>query len=138
VPELISVDVLLQCTENPHDRISHSVKLLLSKKLGTFEQKARLVRDAIDDLLEADDDLAAMYLTRSLSRSMSSSSARRTRTTGSLTPLNSSSRPLVTLYSKKLGTFEQKARLVRDAIDDLLEADDDLAAMSLFADRPLS
>ena len=34
-----------------------------SKNLSTFEQKARLVRDAIDDLLEADDDLVAMYLT---------------------------------------------------------------------------
>lgn len=37
--------------------------LIHSKKLGTFEQKARLVRDAIEDLLEADDDLSAMYLT---------------------------------------------------------------------------
>ena len=31
--------------------------------MSTFEQKAKLVRDAIEDLLEADDDLAAMYLT---------------------------------------------------------------------------
>lgn len=37
--------------------------LVLSKKVSTFEQKAKLVRDAIDELLEADDDLAAMYLT---------------------------------------------------------------------------
>ncbi|KAJ9612618.1 magnesium ion transporter [Cladophialophora chaetospira] len=43
------------------DKLRHL--LVHSKKLGTFEQKARLVRDAIDDLLEADDDLAAMYLT---------------------------------------------------------------------------
>ncbi len=43
------------------DKLRHL--LIHSKKLGTFEQKARLVRDAIDDLLEADDDLAAMYLT---------------------------------------------------------------------------
>ena len=43
------------------DRLRHL--LVYSKKLGTFEQKARLVRDAIDDLLEADDDLADMYLT---------------------------------------------------------------------------
>jgi magnesium transporter len=42
------------------DKLRHL--LISSKKLGTFEQKARLVRDAIDDLLEADDDLAAMYL----------------------------------------------------------------------------
>ncbi|TGZ79291.1 cora-domain-containing protein [Ascodesmis nigricans] len=37
--------------------------LIYSKKLSTFEQKARLVRNAIDELLEADDDLADMYLT---------------------------------------------------------------------------
>ncbi|KIX10642.1 uncharacterized protein Z518_01726 [Rhinocladiella mackenziei CBS 650.93] len=43
------------------DKLRHL--LIHSKKLGTFEQKARLVRDAIDDLLDADDDLAAMYLT---------------------------------------------------------------------------
>ena len=43
------------------DKLRHL--LIYSKKLGTFEQKARLVRDAIEDLLEADDDLAAMYLT---------------------------------------------------------------------------
>lgn len=43
------------------DKLRHL--LIHSKKLGTFEQKARLVRDAIDDLLEADDDLSAMYLT---------------------------------------------------------------------------
>lgn len=39
------------------------VLLVLSKKVNTFEQKAKLVRDAIEELLEADDDLAAMYLT---------------------------------------------------------------------------
>ncbi|KIX94299.1 uncharacterized protein Z520_10009 [Fonsecaea multimorphosa CBS 102226] len=43
------------------DKLRHL--LIHSKKLGTFEQKARLVRDAIEDLLEADDDLSAMYLT---------------------------------------------------------------------------
>ena len=43
------------------DKLRHL--LVYSKRLGTFEQKARLVRDAIDDLLEADDDLVAMYLT---------------------------------------------------------------------------
>lgn len=37
--------------------------LVLSKKISTFEQRAKLVRDAIEELLEADDDLAAMYLT---------------------------------------------------------------------------
>ncbi|KAL8699362.1 MAG: hypothetical protein Q9224_001446 [Gallowayella concinna] len=42
------------------DKLRHL--LISSKKLGTFEQKARLVRDAIDDLLDADDDLVSMYL----------------------------------------------------------------------------
>lgn len=42
------------------DKLRHL--LIYSKKLGNFEQKARLVRDAIDDLLDADDDLVAMYL----------------------------------------------------------------------------
>ncbi|KAI9731193.1 MAG: magnesium ion transporter [Cirrosporium novae-zelandiae] len=45
------------------DREKLRYLLIYSKKLGSFERKARLVRDAIDDLLEADDDLAAMYLT---------------------------------------------------------------------------
>ncbi|MCJ1310318.1 magnesium ion transporter [Agyrium rufum] len=42
------------------DKLRHL--LIYSKKLGTFEQKARLVRDAINDLLEQDEDLAQMYL----------------------------------------------------------------------------
>jgi len=56
------VRVLRELEEDiDRDKLRHL--LIFSKKLGTFEQKARLVRDAIDDLLEADDDLAAMYLT---------------------------------------------------------------------------
>jgi magnesium transporter len=54
---------ILQALEEDIDRDKLRHLLIHSKKLGTFEQKARLVRDAIDDLLEADDDLAAMYLT---------------------------------------------------------------------------
>ena len=42
------------------DKLRHL--LIYSKKISTFEQKARLVRDAIDDLLETDEDLVAMYL----------------------------------------------------------------------------
>lgn len=53
---------ILQALEEDIDRDKLRHLLIHSKKLGTFEQKARLVRDAIDDLLEADDDLAAMYL----------------------------------------------------------------------------
>ncbi|PSK34433.1 Mitochondrial inner membrane magnesium transporter LPE10 [Elsinoe australis] len=56
------VKVLRELEENI-DRDKLRLLLVLSKKLGTFEQRARLVRDAIDELLEADDDLASMYLT---------------------------------------------------------------------------
>lgn len=55
------VKVLRDLEENI-DRDKLRMLLVLSKKLGTFEQRARLVRDAIDELLEADDDLASMYL----------------------------------------------------------------------------
>lgn len=56
------VRVLRELEEDiDRDKLRHL--LIYSKKLGTFEQKAKLVRDAIDELLEADDDLAAMYLT---------------------------------------------------------------------------
>jgi magnesium transporter len=54
---------VLKELEEDIDRDKLRNLLVLSKKLGTFEQKAKLVRDAIDELLEADDDLAAMYLT---------------------------------------------------------------------------
>ncbi|KAJ9311388.1 hypothetical protein DTO271D3_8365 [Paecilomyces variotii] len=54
---------VLRALEEDIDRDKLRHLLIYSKKLGTFEQKARLVRDAINDLLDADDDLAAMYLT---------------------------------------------------------------------------
>ena len=55
------VNVLRDLEEDiDRDKLRHL--LIHSKKLGSFEQKARLVRDAISDLLDADDDLAAMYL----------------------------------------------------------------------------
>lgn len=54
---------ILRALEEDIDRDKLRHLLIHSKKLGTFEQKARLVRDAIDDLLNADDDLSAMYLT---------------------------------------------------------------------------
>lgn len=54
---------VLRELEEDIDRDKLRYLLIYSKKLGTFEQKARLVRDAIEDLLEADDDLASMYLT---------------------------------------------------------------------------
>ncbi|KAG6235310.1 magnesium ion transporter [Claviceps purpurea] len=54
---------ILSELENDIDRDKLRVLLILSKRLSTFEQKAKLVRDALEELLEADDDLAAMYLT---------------------------------------------------------------------------
>jgi magnesium transporter len=54
---------VLRELEEDIDRNKLRHLLIYSKKLGTFEQKARLVRDAIDDLLEADDDLSDLYLT---------------------------------------------------------------------------
>ncbi len=49
--------------EDDIDRDKLRILLVLVKKVSTFEQKAKLVRDAIEELLEADDDLSAMYLT---------------------------------------------------------------------------
>lgn len=54
---------VLRALEEDIDRDKLRHLLIYSKRLGSFEQKARLVRDAIEDLLEADDDLTAMYLT---------------------------------------------------------------------------
>lgn len=54
---------ILSELEDDIDRHKLRILLVLSKRVSTFEQKARLVRSAIEDLLEADDDLAAMYLT---------------------------------------------------------------------------
>ncbi|KAF2741152.1 cora-domain-containing protein [Polyplosphaeria fusca] len=55
------VKVLTQLEEDI-DREKLRYLLVYSKKLGSFEQKARLVRDALSEVLEADDDLSAMYL----------------------------------------------------------------------------
>lgn len=62
--EGVSVPVInvLRDLEEDIDRDKLRHLLIYSKKLGSFEQKARLVRDAIDDLLNADDDLVSMYL----------------------------------------------------------------------------
>ncbi|KAI1504994.1 hypothetical protein F5X99DRAFT_370476 [Biscogniauxia marginata] len=53
---------ILSELEDDIDRHKLRILLILSKRVSTFEQKAKLVRDAIEELLEADDDLAAMYL----------------------------------------------------------------------------
>lgn len=54
---------VLRELEEDIDRDKLRYLLIYSKKLGSFEQKARLVRNALEELLEADDDLSAMYLT---------------------------------------------------------------------------
>lgn len=54
---------VLRELEEDIDRDKLRYLLIYSKKLGTFEQKARLVRDSLTELLEADDDLSSMYLT---------------------------------------------------------------------------
>ncbi|KAF2136554.1 uncharacterized protein K452DRAFT_279756 [Aplosporella prunicola CBS 121167] len=54
---------VLKELEEDIDRDKLRYLLVYSKRLGRFEQQARLVRDALDELLEADDDLADMYLT---------------------------------------------------------------------------
>lgn len=54
---------VLRELEEDIDRDKLRYLLVYSKKLGSFEQQARLVRDALEELLEADDDLASMYLT---------------------------------------------------------------------------
>jgi len=54
---------ILSELEDDIDRQKLRVLLILSKRVSTFEQKVKLVRDAIEDLLEADDDLSSMYLT---------------------------------------------------------------------------
>ncbi|KAK7549427.1 putative magnesium ion transporter [Phyllosticta citricarpa] len=53
---------VLRELEEDIDRDKLRYLLIYSKKLGSFEQQARLVRDALEELLEADDDLSAMYL----------------------------------------------------------------------------
>ncbi|KAK3298294.1 uncharacterized protein B0H64DRAFT_71168 [Chaetomium fimeti] len=57
---------ILSDLEDDIDREKLRILLVLSKRVSTFEQKARLVRDAIEELLEADDDLADMYLTEKM------------------------------------------------------------------------
>lgn len=59
------VELLAELEEDiDRDKLRHL--LIYSKKLSTFEQKAKLIRDAIDEILEADDDLADMYLTEKM------------------------------------------------------------------------
>ncbi|KAF3916023.1 hypothetical protein AA313_de0204839 [Arthrobotrys entomopaga] len=57
---------LLEELEENIDRDKLRFLLIYSKKLSTFEQKAQLICGAIEEVLEADEDLAGMYLTEKL------------------------------------------------------------------------
>ncbi|PQK15505.1 hypothetical protein BB8028_0005g10180 [Beauveria bassiana] len=61
---------ILSELEDDIDRQKLRVLLILSKRISTFEQKAKLVRDAIEELLEADDDLGDMYLSEKKAESV--------------------------------------------------------------------
>ncbi|KAK9447815.1 uncharacterized protein V1518DRAFT_420506 [Limtongia smithiae] len=57
---------ILADLENDIDREKLRHLLIQSKTLSAFLQKATLVRDAINEVLDQDDDLAAMYLSEKL------------------------------------------------------------------------
>ncbi|KAJ1937417.1 magnesium ion transporter, partial [Linderina macrospora] len=57
---------LLAYLEESVDRSKLRELLQYSKKLSRFEQKALNIRDAIEEVLEQDEDLAAMYLTQKI------------------------------------------------------------------------
>ncbi|VVT56140.1 uncharacterized protein SAPINGB_P004851 [Magnusiomyces paraingens] len=57
------VNGILRDLETNIDRSKLRHLLIQSKKLSAFLQKATLIRDAIDELLEQDEDLAGLYLT---------------------------------------------------------------------------
>ena len=57
------VNELLNQLEEDIDREKLRNLLVYSKKLSAFEKKATLIRDALAEILDNDDDLAGMYLT---------------------------------------------------------------------------
>ncbi|KAJ2718968.1 magnesium ion transporter [Coemansia sp. Benny D115] len=60
------VQNLLAYLEESVDRSKLRELLQYSKRLSRFEQKALNIRDAIEEVLEQDEDLAGMYLTQKL------------------------------------------------------------------------
>jgi magnesium transporter len=60
------VNGILAELEDDIDREKLRHLLIQSKKLSSFLQKATLIRDAINELLDSDDDLAGLYLTEKL------------------------------------------------------------------------
>lgn len=57
------VNGILNELEDDIDREKLRHLLIQSKKLSAFHQKATLIRDAIEELLDQDEDLAGLYLT---------------------------------------------------------------------------
>ena len=57
------VNELLTQLEEDIDRERLRNMLVYSKKLSSFEKKATLIRDALAEILDNDEDLAGMYLT---------------------------------------------------------------------------
>ncbi|RLV91846.1 Mitochondrial inner membrane magnesium transporter MRS2 [Spathaspora sp. JA1] len=60
-----SCGVILSELEDQVDRHKLQDLLIRSKKLSSFYQKAVLIRDVLEELLENDEDLAGMYLSQS-------------------------------------------------------------------------
>ncbi|KAI5954855.1 MRS2 [Candida theae] len=59
-----SCGMILGELENQVDRKKLQELLIRSKQLSSFHQKALLIRDVLEELLENDDDLAGMYLSK--------------------------------------------------------------------------
>ncbi|CAK9436474.1 uncharacterized protein LODBEIA_P10320 [Lodderomyces beijingensis] len=59
-----SCGMTLSQLEDEVDRKKLQELLIRSKQLSSFHQKAVLIRDVLEDLLENDEDLAGMYLSR--------------------------------------------------------------------------
>ncbi|VEU22353.1 DEKNAAC103505 [Brettanomyces naardenensis] len=57
------VNGILKELEDEVDLAKLKYLLIVSKKLQQFQQKATLIRDLIDELLDQDDELAELYLT---------------------------------------------------------------------------
>ncbi|CAN6645628.1 mitochondrial inner membrane magnesium transporter Mfm1p [Trichomonascus vanleenenianus] len=60
------INGILAELEDDIDREKLRLLLIQSKKLSSFYQKATLIRDAIEELLDQDEDLAGIYLTEKL------------------------------------------------------------------------
>ncbi|ODV94733.1 hypothetical protein PACTADRAFT_50599 [Pachysolen tannophilus NRRL Y-2460] len=117
---------ILEELEDQIDRDKLRELLIKSKALTTFYQKALLIRNVLDELLENDEDLGGMYLTENMKREKQSvqnlSSASSTETTGKDDPENPTDRTdfaeiemLLEAYYKQCDEFVQQAEtLIND------------------------